>query len=150
MDFAAPAISVIKAVALFVLGFLSSLLLPHVKLQFEEYNATLTDISRSLHNSAALIFTWEFNEKKEEHLQLHERLRGLRARLLASTTTIPAPVLWFLRLLRLVKPQNKIDEAAMMLVGISNFIMATPKKDRPLLTDTVRRLGKALGISVGG
>jgi hypothetical protein len=142
------AISTAKTVGVFLLGFFSNLLMPHIKRQFEEYNATLVEISRTLHNSGALIFTWEFKEKEAEHLQLYEKVRELRARLLASTTTIPKPVLLAFRALYLVRPQKKIDEGAMMLIGLSNNVLSQ-QKDRPHLRELVQRLGQALGISVG-
>ena len=147
-QFLGPILATLKLVGTFVLGYFTNLLTPHIKKQFDLYNSVLTEISYSINKNAALIYTWELKDKRQEHMEFHEQLRELRAKLLSSLTNIPKIVLRFLQLLHLIRSDRQIQRGAGELIGLSNFILQETK-DRALLTKTVKAIGDSLGIDVG-
>lgn len=110
------------------------------------YRQVLADITFNLILYASLIMSARPEDKRDEHLYISKLLREMSARLRSSVTALPMPQL--LRRLRLIPPEHNIQEAAGLLMRISNCLLDTNKKYDVIYQD-VKAIGPLLNIDVG-
>jgi hypothetical protein len=130
-------------------------LLPHVQKPLTDYRKTLSDISAAIIRNTLFIYgtgsVMPLTDKERKHnaelKKCYDALRAQHARLLASASTIPRFARPILRKLGLLRSQAQIETGAQMLIGISNEVIAS-EKDRPHLTECIKKLGAALDIAV--
>lgn len=146
---------VIQFLAVPAITFLAGLFLPHVQKPLTEYRKTLADISQLMLRSVPILYGDSPRHDKSDEAEKHNAelkefygdTRTLHARLLSSADSIPQFARPVLQAVGLLHSRAKIKEGAMMLVGISNQVM-TADKDKPHLTELIKKLGAALGITV--
>jgi len=140
MDFA---LWLLKNVLLLPVGFVVELFLPHVQKPLAEYRKTLTDISQLMLRSAAIIYGDEYSEREK----FYDDIRELHARLMSSADSIPRPARPVLQVIGLLRPRDRIEEGAKMLIGISNQVIRI-HRDGAHLVGLTKKLGAALDITV--
>src|SRR6266487_5959750 len=110
------------------------------------YRQVLANITFKLILYANLIMSARPQDKPDEHLRISAVLREMSARLRSSVTALPMPRL--LRCLRLIPREHNIQEAASLLIRISNCLLDANKKYDMIYQD-VRAIGPLLKIDVG-
>jgi hypothetical protein len=139
---------VLPPIATFYAGLFSGLS-QHVQKPLAEYRQTLADISQLMLRSVAVLY--EKREKGEqagpEAHKLYNDLRELHGRLVSSSDSIPRFALHVLRPLGLVRSRKQIEEAAKMLIGISNQLITADKSISHVRVLSAK-LQKELGITV--
>ena len=89
----------------------------------------------------------EAEKHNAELRKFFDDVRILHARLVSSADSIPKFARPLLQAVGLLHSRANIEQGAMMLVGISNQVL-TADKDKPYLTELIKKLGAALGITV--
>ena len=137
------ALILIVVCALLVISQLVSegLIKPYV-----EYRKVLADISYTLIYYAPLIVTASVHSKRDEQAEISEKLRQLSARLRSAITALPFHEL--MRLLQLVPPQERIQDAAARLVRVSNLLLETEQKRHDEIRQDMAAIGALLQIDV--
>jgi len=144
-----------KDVLLAVFGFFGGLIFTHVQKPLTEYRKTLADISQLMLQNVPILYgdsprhdnSDEAKKHNPELRKFYDAVRFLHARLLSSADSIPQFARPVIQAVGLLHRRAKIEDGAMMLIGISNQVM-TANKDKPHLTELIKRLGAALNITV--
>jgi hypothetical protein len=144
-----------KDVLLAVVGFFGGLIFTHVQKPLTEYRKTLADISQLMLRNVPILYgdspKAEISDEAKKHnaelRKFYDAVRFQHARLLSSADSIPRFARPLLQAVGLLHSRAKIKEGATMLVGISNQVLTTDK-DKPHLTELIKRLGVALNITV--
>lgn len=113
---------------------------------YVEYRKILAEISYTLIYYANLIVSTPAHSKRDEQAEISERLRQLSARLRSAITALPFHDL--MRLLQLVPPQERIQEAANRLVRMSNLLLETEQKRHDEIRQDMAAIGTLLQIDV--
>lgn len=129
-----------------VLLFVSQLASEGVIKPYIEYRKVLADISYTLIYYANLIVSAPAHSKREEQAEISEKLRQLSARLRSAITALPFHEL--MRLLQLVPPQERIQDAAARLVRMSNLLLETEQKRHDEIRQDMAAIGALLQIDV--
>jgi hypothetical protein len=111
-----------------------------------EYRKVLADISYTLIYYANIIVSAPAGSKREEQAEISDRLRQLSARLRSAITALPFQEL--MRLLQLVPPQQRIQDAAARLIRISNLLLETEQKRHDEIRQDIAAIGALLQIDV--
>jgi hypothetical protein len=144
-----------KDVLLPIGAFFAGLFLPHVQKPLAEYRKTLADISQLMLRNVPILYgdspKAEISDEAKKHnaelRKFFDDVRILHARLVSSADSIPKFARPLLEAVGLLHSRANIEQGAMMLVGISNQVLTTDK-DKPHLTEIIKRLGTALNITV--
>ena len=113
---------------------------------YVEYRKVLADISYTLIYYANIIVSAPAGSKREEQAEISDRLRQLSARLRSAITALPFHEL--MRLLQLVPPQQRIQDAAARLIRISNLLLETEQKRHDEIRQDIAATGALLRIDV--
>lgn len=113
---------------------------------YVEYRKVLADISYTLIYYANLIITTPASSKRDEQAEISERLRQLSARLRSAITALPFHEL--MRLFKLIPPQERIHDAALRLIRISNLLLETEQKRHDEIRQDMAAIGALLQIDV--
>ncbi len=113
---------------------------------YVEYRKVLAEISYTLIYFADIIISAPAHSKRDEQAEISERLRQLSARLRSAITAVPFHEL--MRLLQLVPPQERIQEAANRLVRMSNLLLETEQKRHDEIRQDMAAIGGLLQIDV--
>ncbi len=113
---------------------------------YAEYRKVLADISYTLIYYANLIITTPASSKRDEQAEISERLRQLSARLRSAITALPFHEL--MRLFKLIPPQERIHDAALRLIRISNLLLETEQKRHDEIRQDMAAIGALLQIDV--
>ena len=113
---------------------------------YVEYRKVLADISYTLIYYANLIIAAPASSKRDEQAEISERLRQLSARLRSAITALPFHEL--MRLLQLIPPQERIHDAALRLIRISNLLLETEQKRHDEIRQDMAAIGALLQIDV--
>ena len=113
---------------------------------YVEYRKVLADISYTLIYHANLIVSTPAHSKRDEQAEISERLRQLSARLRSAITALPFHDL--MRLFQLVPPQERIHDAALRLIRISNLLLETEQKRHDEIRQDMAAIGELLQIDV--
>jgi hypothetical protein len=113
---------------------------------YVEYRKVLADISYTLIYYANIIVSAPAGSKREEQAEISDRLRQLSARLRSAITALPFQEL--MRLLQLVPPQQRIQDAAARLIRISNLLLETEQKRHDEIRQDIAVIGALLQIDV--
>jgi len=111
-----------------------------------EYRKVLADISYTLIYYANLIVSTPAHSKRDEQVEISEKLRQLSARLRSAITALPFAEL--MRRLRFVPPQDQIYDAAARLVRMSNLLLETEQKRHDEIRQDMAAIGELLRIDV--
>jgi hypothetical protein len=129
-----------------VLLFLSQLAGEGIIKPYVEYRKVLADISYTLIYYANIIISVPAHAKRLEQAEISERLRQISARLRSAITALPFHGL--MRRLRLIPPQERIQDAANRLVRISNLLLETEQKRHDEIRQDMAAIGSILEIDV--
>jgi hypothetical protein len=137
------ALILIAVCALLVISQLASegIIKPYV-----EYRKVLAEISYTLIYYANLIVSAPAHSKRDEQAEISERLRQLSARLRSAITALPFHEL--MRLLQLVPSQERIQDAAVRLVRMSNLLLETEQKRHDEIRQDMAAIEALLRIDV--
>jgi len=113
---------------------------------YVEYRKILADISYTLIYYAHIIISEPASWKRDEQVEISERLRQLSARLRAAITALPFHEL--MRLFQLVPPQDRIHDAAARLIRMSNLLLETEQKRHDEIRQDMAAIGALLQIDV--
>jgi len=113
---------------------------------YVEYRKVLADVSYTLIYYANLIITTPASSKRDEQAEISERLRQLSARVRSAITALPFQEL--MRLFKLVPPQERIYDAALRLIRISNLLLETEQKRHDEIRQDMAAIGGLLQIDV--
>jgi hypothetical protein len=138
--------AVFTFVAVFVALFVSQLASEGVIKPYVEYRKVLAEISYTLIYYANLIIAAPAHSKRDEQVEISERLRQLSAKLRAAITALPFHEL--MRMLRLVPSQERIQDAANRLVRMSNLLLETEQKRHDEIRQDMAAIGTLLQIDV--
>jgi len=130
----------------FVLLLVSQLASEGIIKPYVEYRKVLADISYTLIYYANIIVSAPAHSKRDEQAEISERLRQLSARLRSAITALPVRDL--MRLLQLIPPQERIQDAANRLVRISNLLLETEQKRHDEIRQDMAGIGAILQIDV--
>jgi hypothetical protein len=133
-------------IVVFVLLLVSQLASEGIIKPYVEYRKVLAEISYTLIYFAPLIVSAPAHSKRDEQAEISERLRQLSARLRSAITALPFHDL--MRLLKLVPPQERIQDAANRLVRISNLLLETEQKRHDEIRQDMAAIGSLLQIDV--
>jgi hypothetical protein len=129
-----------------VLLFVSQLASEAIIKPYVEYRKVLSEISYTLIYYAPLIVTASVHSKRDEQVEISEKLRQLSARLRSAITALPFHELK--RLLQLVPPQDRIQDAAARLIRMSNLLLETEQKRHDEIRQDMAAIGALLQIDV--
>src|SRR5262245_56289844 len=137
------ALVLICVVALLLVSQLASegLIKPYV-----EYRKILAEVSYTLIYQGNLIVSAPLHSKRDEQAEISEKLRQLSARLRSAITALPFHEL--MRLLQLVPSQDRIQDAAVRLVRMSNLLLETEQKRHDEIRQDMAAIGALLQIDV--
>jgi len=113
---------------------------------YVEYRKILADISYTLIYYAHIIISEPASWKRDEQVEISERLRQVSARLRAAITALPFHEL--MRLFQLVPPQDRIHDAAARLIRMSNLLLETEQKRHDEIRQDMAAIGALLQIDV--
>ena len=113
---------------------------------YVEYRKVLADISYTLIYYANLIVSAPAHSKRDEQVEISERLRQISARLRSAITALPFHEL--MRLFRLIPPQDRIHDAAARLIRMSNLLLETEQKRHDEIRQDMAAIGSLLQIDV--
>ena len=113
---------------------------------YVEYRKVLAEISYVLIYYANLIITTPASSKRDEQLEISEKLRQLSARLRSAITALPFQKL--IRLFHLIPPQDRIHDAANRLIRMSNLLLEIEQKRHDEIRQDMAAIGLLLQIDV--
>ena len=113
---------------------------------YVEYRKVLAEVSYTLIYYASLIVATPAHSKREEQMEISERLRQLSARLRSAITALPFHD--WMRLFKLVPPQERIQDAAARLIRMSNLLLETEQKRHDEIRQDMAAIGSLLQIDV--
>jgi hypothetical protein len=113
---------------------------------YVEYRKVLSEISYTLIYYAPLIVNAPLHSKRDEQVEISEKLRQQSARLRSAIITLPFHEL--MRLLQLVPSQERIQDAAARLVRMSNLLLETEQKRHDEIRQDMAAIGALLQIDV--
>jgi hypothetical protein len=129
-----------------VLLFVSQLASEAIIKPYVEYRKVLGEISYTLIYQGNLIVSAPLHSKRDEQAEISEKLRQLSARLRSAITALPFHEL--MRLLQLVPPQDRIQDAAARLIRMSNLLLETEQKRHDEIRQDMAAIGALLQIDV--
>lgn len=138
--------TVLIFIGIAVVLFLSQLASEGIIKPYVEYRKVLSDISYTLIYYANLIVSTPAHSKRDEQVEISERLRQLSARLRSAITALPFHEL--MRLFQLVPPQERIQDAANRLIRMSNLLLETEQKRHDEIRQDMAAIGQLLQIDV--
>ena len=138
--------ALLTLVGVLIAFLLSQLASEGVIKPYIEYRKVLADISYTLIYYANLIVSTPAHSKRDEQVEISERLRQLSARLRSAITALPFHEL--MRMLRLVPSQDRIHDAAARLIRISNLLLETEQKRVDEIRQDIAAIGSLLQIDV--
>lgn len=133
-------------IAVAVLLLVSQLASEGIIKPYVEYRKVLAEISYTLIYFANIIISAPAHSKRDEQAEISERLRQLSARLRSAITALPFHEL--MRLLQLVPPQERVQDAANRLVRMSNLLLETEQKRHDEIRQDMAAIGGLLRIDV--
>jgi len=113
---------------------------------YVEYRKVLAEISYTLIYYGNLIVSAPVHSKRDEQAEISEKLRQLSARLRSAITALPFHEL--MRLFHLIPPQERIQDAAMRLIRISNLLLEVEQKRHDEIRQDMAAIGALLQIDV--
>ena len=113
---------------------------------YVEYRKVLAELSYTLIYYASLIVATPAHSKRDEQVEISERLRQLSARLRSAVTALPFQEL--MRMFRLVPSQAQIHDAAARLIRMSNLLLETEQKRHDEIRQDMAAIGVLLQIDV--
>ena len=129
-----------------VVLFLSQLASEGIIKPYVEYRKVLSEISYTLIYYGNLIISTPAHSKRDEQVEISERLRQLSARLRSAITALPFHEL--MRLLQLIPLQERIHDAAARLIRMSNLLLETEQKRHDKIRQDMAAIGELLRIDV--
>jgi hypothetical protein len=113
---------------------------------YVEYRKVLAEISYTLIYYAHIIISEPASWKRDEQVEISERLRQLSARLRSAITALPFQEV--MRLFKLVPSQDRIHDAAARLIRMSNLLLETEQKRHDEIRQDMAAIGALLRIDV--
>ncbi len=133
-------------IAVFAALLVSQLASEGIIKPYVEYRKVLAEISYTLIYYGNLIVSAPVHSKRDEQAEISEKLRQLSARLRSAITALPFHEL--MRLFHLIPPQERIQDAAMRLIRISNLLLEVEQKRHDEIRQDMAAIGALLQIDV--